>query len=73
MDDERDEHIHRRAEMIGYKVFWLCFVAWGVLVPWHFWDAGQVPLAFVAPVVYVGFLLVMFVRGVAILVLCARG
>jgi hypothetical protein len=73
VQDERDAAIQRRATVAGYTALWIGLVAWGVAVPLTFGDQGSVPLAWVVPVVWVGWWLVLCVRSIAILVLDARG
>jgi hypothetical protein len=73
LHDERDEQIAARATTVGYAVFWVGLVAWGVTVPLAFGSEGEVPLAWVAPVLWVGWWTVTGVRAVTILVLDSRG
>jgi hypothetical protein len=68
--DERDWHIQRRAVLIAYAVFWLAFVAAGVLVPFIYPES--VPSRLVSTGVWVAFMLFMGVLSVATLVLYAR-
>ena len=72
-EDERDEHIARRAGAVAYAVFWICFVLWGTAITLRFAGGGEVPIAFVAPAVCVAWWLVIAVRSAAILALNARG
>lgn len=71
--DERDEAIHRQAAITAYTLLWLALVLWGVVVPLRFGEAGSVPIAWVAPVVWVSWWWVTGVRAVATLVLDQRG
>jgi FtsH-binding integral membrane protein len=73
IQDERDEAIQRRAVAAGYTAFWLFLVAWGVGVPLVFMNEGRVPLVYVAPVVWVGWWLMVSVRSITVLVLDSRG
>jgi len=73
VEDERDEAILNRANSTGYAALWILLVAWGVAIPLMFMDGGLVPVAFVAPVVWVGWWLMVTVRSVAVLVLDRRG
>ena len=73
IQDERDEAIQRRAVAVGYTAFWLFLVAWGVGVPLAFMNEGRVPMEYVAPVVWVGWWLVVSVRSITVLVLDSRG
>jgi hypothetical protein len=73
IQDERDEAIQRRAVAAGYTAFWLFFIAWGVGVPLAFMNESRVPLVYVAPVVWVGWWLVVSVRSITVLVLDSRG
>lgn len=73
VEDERDEAIHRRAAMAAHVALWLALVAWGVSVTVAFGERGSVPLAWVAPVVWVAWWLVTTVRSLTILVLDRRG
>lgn len=69
VQDERDEAILQRANVTGYSALWLGLVAWGVVAPLRFAEAGSVPLAWVAPVVWVAWWLVTLVRSITILAL----
>jgi len=69
IQDERDEAIQHRAVAAGYTAFWLFLVAWGVGVPLAFMNEGRVPLVYVAPVVWVGWWLMVSVRSITVLVL----
>ncbi len=71
--DERDRAIWSRAEVEGYRVFGLAMMVWALWVGASFAEEGQVPLAFVFPVVWVGILLMMAVRSIFTLVLDRRG
>ena len=71
--DERDRAIQQRANVAGYTALWLLLVAWGVGVPLRFADQGSVPLAWVAPVVWIAWWLVIVVRAATTLALDARG
>ena len=73
IQDERDETIQRRAMAAGYTALWFFLVAWGVGVPLAFSNESDVPLMYVAPVVWVGWWLVASVRSITILVLDSRG
>ncbi len=73
IQDERDQAIQRRAMTIGNAALWLLLVVWGVWVPLTFSNEGGVPLIYVAPVVWVGWWLMVSVRSVTILVLDSRG
>jgi hypothetical protein len=73
IQDERDEAIHRKVVAAGYSAFWAFLVIWGVSVPLAFMDRGRVPLAYVAPVVWVGWWLVTTVRALTALILDVRG
>ena len=73
VEDERDAEIQRRAALIAFVALWIGLVAWGVFVPLRYGDAGVVPLAWVAPVVWVAAWLVTGVRSVTILVLDRSG
>jgi len=67
--DERDDQINRRAGVISYQVFWVCFVAWGVALTMAFQKRAAVPIEYIAPAVWVAMWLVVTVRAVAILAL----
>jgi hypothetical protein len=73
IQDERDRAIQQKAWASGYTALWILLVAWGVAVPLAFADSGLVPIALVAPVVWVAWWVVVFVRSVSILVLDSRG
>ena len=73
IQDERDEAIQRRAVAAGYSALWLLLIVWGVSTPLIFMNEGSVPLSYVAPVVWVGWWLVLTVRSVTALVLDTRG
>jgi hypothetical protein len=73
IQDERDEAIQRRAYSAGYTALWAFLVAWGVIVPLAFSEGGEVPLALVAPVIWVAWWLLTVVRSLTILVLDSRG
>jgi hypothetical protein len=68
--DERDVQIQRRAVVTAYTVFWLVFVAAGVLVPFVYPES--VPSRLVALGVWVAFMLFLGVLSVATLVLYGR-
>jgi hypothetical protein len=68
--DERDLQIQRRAVVTAYTVFWLIFVAVGVLVPFVYPET--VPSRLVALSVWVAFMLFMGVLSVTTLVLYGR-
>lgn len=70
--DERDQAIWKRAELEGYRVFGLLMMFWGVWVGIAFADDGQVPYQLVAPVVWIGCLLMMAARSIFTLVLDSR-
>jgi len=69
IQDERDEQIVRRAAAASYTIFWICFVAWGVVLTLAFQNGAAVPIVYIAPAVWVGMWLVLAVRAVAILAL----
>lgn len=71
--DERDQAIWRRAESEGYRVFGLLMMFWAVWVGIAFADDGQVPYLLVAPVVWIGCLLMMAARSIFTLALDSRG
>jgi len=73
IQDERDKAIQSRAFTAGYTALWLFLVTWGVSVSLAFANEGSVPLMYVAPVVWVGWWLMISVRSVTILVLDSRG
>ena len=73
IQDERDEAIQRRAMAAGYTALWLFLIPWGVGVSLAFSYEDGVPLIYVAPVVWVGWWLMISVRSVTILVLDSRG
>ena len=73
IQDERDEAIHREAVTVGYSALWIFLVIWGVSVPLIFMDRGGVPVEYVAPVVWVGWWLVITVRALVALILDLRG
>ncbi|MCP4798823.1 MAG: DUF2178 domain-containing protein [bacterium] len=67
--DERDEQINHRSVLIAYTVFWVCFVAWGVLTTMKFSSEGSIPLGYVEPVVWIALCLVVIVRSTVVLAL----
>jgi hypothetical protein len=70
LTDERDAMIQRRAVVIAYTVFWLVFVAAGVLVPFAYPES--VPSWLVGVSVWGAFMLFMTVLSVATLVQYGR-
>jgi len=73
IQDERDGVIHRKAVTAGYSALWIFLVAWGVSVPLVFSNDGQIPMAYAAPVVWVGWWLMVTVRSIMILALDSQG
>jgi hypothetical protein len=71
--DERDQSMERRAVSLGYSALWLFLIVWGVAIPLTFMEESRVPMIYVAPVVWVGWWLMITVRSVAVLVLDSRG
>jgi hypothetical protein len=68
--DERDVQIQRRATLVAYTIFWLAFIAAGVLAPFVYPEC--VPSRLVAASVWVAFMLFLAVLSVATLILYAR-
>ncbi len=71
-EDERDEENDRKAVMVAYVVFWLCFVAWGTIISLRFSNEGLVPLQLVAPIVFAAWWLIAAIRATTALVLDQR-
>lgn len=71
--DERDEAIWQKAESAGYATGWVFLIIWGVWVGTTFPVHEGVPYVFVAPVVWIAWLLMMAARAVATLVLDGQG
>lgn len=71
--DERDQTMQRRAFALGYTALWFVLIVWAVGVTLAFADRGSVPLAWVAPVVWVGWWLMIGVRAATVLVLDRPG
>jgi hypothetical protein len=70
LTDERDQVIQRRAVVLAYTVFWLLFVAVGVLVPFVYPES--VPSWLVGASLFAAFMLFMGVLSVATLVQYGR-
>jgi hypothetical protein len=70
--DERDLDNQRKAHILAYSGFWLCFVAWGTYVSLRYSSEGLVPIEFVAPIVIAAFWIVTVIRATAALVLDGR-
>ena len=73
LTDERDNLIQQRSAIIAYSVFWLAFVAAGVLTPICYGYDGAVPAMVVANAVWVGLMLLLGTQSVATLVQYGRG
>jgi hypothetical protein len=71
--DERDQTIRVKAESVGYAAVWTFLVIWAVWVGTTFADEGQVPMVYVAPVVWVGWMVMISARAVATLTLDRLG
>ena len=69
IEDERDQAIHQRATVAGHVALWLALVVWSVSMTLAFDDRGNVPIVWVAPVVWAAWWLVTVVRSVTIIVL----
>jgi Predicted membrane protein (DUF2178) len=72
IEDERDQQINRKALMLAYSVFWVCFVGWSVLVTLVFSQEGSISTRYVEPVVWLAFCLVTLVHSTAVLVLYGK-
>lgn len=73
LTDERDNLIHQRSTIAAYSVFWLAFVAAGVLTPLYYGYDGAVPAILVANAVWAGVMLLIVTQSVATLVQYSRG
>lgn len=71
--DERDQLIQQRSLVLAYTVFWLAFIAAGVLAPLYYGAAGGVPTVVVSCAVWVGLMLFLAVQSLATLVQYGRG
>jgi hypothetical protein len=71
LTDERDVMIQRRAVVIAYTVFWLVFIAAGVLVQFVFPES--IPSWLVGASIWGAFMLFLAVFSIAILVQYGRG
>ncbi len=70
--DERDEEISRRANTIGYTIFWIAFLLCTVVYPLAVGYEGSVPVLYVAYAPFLGAWILMVARAVATLYLYAR-
>ncbi|MBN2288818.1 MAG: hypothetical protein JXQ83_05750 [Candidatus Glassbacteria bacterium] len=69
--DERDREIERKAGQAGFFVFWLYFVAFCVLVPFHY-GRRDVPSFLLTLLCLAGVMVLLAARSVAVLVLYRR-
>lgn len=65
--DERDQIIQRKASVVAYSVFWLTFVAGG-MIPWLILGPVLIPLTVLPMMVGAGGILVVLVQAVATLI-----
>jgi hypothetical protein len=73
LTDERDNLIHQRSTVVAYSVFWLAFVAAGVLTPLYYGYDGAVPAMLVANAVWAGVMLLIGTQSITTLVQYSRG
>ena len=71
--DERDDEIARRASLVGYAVFWLCFIGAGVLGPHYLGLDTAMPVRQLVLVPWVGVWILYVARSAATLTFYARG
>lgn len=72
-EDERDKEILGKASLIGYGVFWVCFIFACVIVSVITSPTGTVPTVFFGFVPVIGYCLLEVVRSTAGLVFYLRG
>ena len=73
LTDERDNLIHQRSTVVAYSVFWLAFVAAGVLTPLYYGYDGAVPAMLVANAVWAGLMLLIGTQSITTLIQYGRG
>ena len=66
--DERDQLIQKKAMLIAYSTFWICFVS-ACMIPWSIiGPSGSISVNALPSIVLGGFIILMLVQSVAILV-----
>ena len=71
--DERDQHIVRRADLIGYRVFWISFVLGCVGIGAAVGFDVTIPVVYLAALPFPAAVVLMTTRAVSMLVLYGRG
>jgi len=69
--DERDREIERKAGQAGFFIFWLYFVAACTLIPFYY-DHQAVPSYLFGGLCWVGFMVLLAARSMAVLVIYRR-
>ncbi|MCP4710748.1 MAG: hypothetical protein GY869_19150 [Planctomycetes bacterium] len=66
--DERDIAIHKKAVLVAYSVFWVCFVSAGVYLCYHFRQEGSVPVAVFVTFIFGGLMVFFLALTIAALI-----